>query len=63
MLCKDAKRYTENEKNKAFFDKFFVIGGIFDYGGPGFLGHPLATPMILRQDRSTNKFFHKKKTF
>ena len=51
---------TKNEETRLFW-QIFVIGGILIKGGPGHLGHPLATAMILRQDRSPNKFFHKKK--
>ena len=46
-------------KKQGFFDKFLSLVA-FRLRGPGPLGHPLATPMILRQDRSPTKFFHKK---
>ena len=51
---------TENEETRLFW-QIFVIGGILIEGGPGPLGHSLATLTILRQDRSPNKFFYKKK--
>ena len=46
-------------KKQGFFDKFLPLVA-FWLRVPGSLGHPHATPMILRQDRSP-KFFHKKK--
>ena len=50
---------TENEKTR-LFRQIFVIGDILIKGVRVPSANPLATPMILRQDRSPNKFFHKK---
>ena len=53
---------TENEETRLFW-QIFVTGGISIKGARVPWATPLATPMILRQDRSPKKFFHKKKTF
>ena len=49
---------TENEETRLFC-QVFVIGGISIEGVRAPWATPLATPMILRQDRAL-KYFHKK---
>ena len=61
MYAKMLKQ-TENEET-LFFWQIFVIGGILIKRARVHSASPLATPMILRQDRSPNKFFHKKNKY
>ena len=49
-------------KKQDFFCQIFVTVGISIEGLRAHWATPLATPMILRQDRAL-KFFHKKDTF
>ena len=51
---------TENEETRLFW-QIFAIGGIL-IKGTQVPSAPLATLMILIQDWSPNKFFHKKTT-
>ena len=53
---------TENEETRLFW-QIYAIGGSLIEGARVSSATPLATPTILRQDRSPNKFFHKKKRF
>ena len=55
------QKEIENEETRLFW-QIFVIGGILIKGARVTSATPLATAMILRQDRCPNKFFHKKKT-
>ena len=48
-------------KKQGFLNKFLSLGGILIKGARVPLVTPLGMPMIMRQDRSPNKFFHKKK--
>ena len=61
MLYAKMLKETENEETRLFFCQICVIGGISIEGGPGPLGLPMASPMILRY--RALKFFNKKKKF